>query len=45
MGVRGWRKTAKDRDAQKLMLKEAKVLHGLQSQWRNRSRQKHCSDK
>jgi hypothetical protein len=28
MGVRGWRKIAKDRDAWKLILKEAKVLSG-----------------
>jgi hypothetical protein len=28
MGVRGWRKIARDRDAWKLILKEAKVLHG-----------------
>jgi hypothetical protein len=27
MGVRGWRKTATDRDAWKPILKEAKVLH------------------
>jgi hypothetical protein len=29
MSVRGWRKIAKDRDAWKLILKEARVLHGL----------------
>jgi hypothetical protein len=28
MGVRGWRKIAKDRDACKLILEEARVLHG-----------------
>ena len=28
-GVRGWWKIARDRDAWKLILKEAKVLHGL----------------
>ena len=28
MGVKGWRKIAKDRDAWKLFLKEARVLHG-----------------
>jgi hypothetical protein len=28
IGVRGWIKIAKDRDAWKLTLKEAKVLHG-----------------
>jgi hypothetical protein len=28
MGVRGWRKIAKDRDAWKLILKEARILHG-----------------
>jgi hypothetical protein len=27
MCVRGWRKIARDRDAWKLILKEAKVLH------------------
>ena len=32
MGVRGWRKTAKDRAAWKLILKEARVVHGPQSQ-------------
>jgi hypothetical protein len=29
LGVRGWRKMAEDRDAWKLILKEARVLHGL----------------
>ena len=28
MGVRGWRKIGKDRDAWKEILKEARVLHG-----------------
>ena len=28
MGVRGWRKTAEDRDARRLIVKEARVLHG-----------------
>jgi hypothetical protein len=28
MGVRGWTKIAKDKDALKLILKEARVLHG-----------------
>jgi hypothetical protein len=32
MGVRAWRKIAEDRDAWKLILKEARVLHGLYSQ-------------
>jgi hypothetical protein len=27
-GIRGWKKIAKDRDAWKLILKEARVLHG-----------------
>jgi hypothetical protein len=27
MGVRGWKKIAKDRDAWKSILKEARVLH------------------
>jgi hypothetical protein len=35
MGVRGWRKIAKDRDAWKLILKLARALHhGSYSQWR-----------
>jgi hypothetical protein len=29
MGFRAWRILAKDREAWKLILKEAKVLHGL----------------
>jgi hypothetical protein len=29
MGVRGWRKRAKGRDAWKLIMEEARVLHGL----------------
>jgi len=29
MGVRGWRKVGWERGAWKLILKEAKVLHGL----------------
>jgi hypothetical protein len=32
MGVRGWRKIAKDRDGWKLIMKEAGVLHGPDSQ-------------
>jgi hypothetical protein len=32
MGVKGWRTTARDRDACKLILKEAKVLHRPYSQ-------------
>ena len=34
MSVRGWRKITNVRDAWKLILKEARVLHGLWSQWR-----------
>jgi hypothetical protein len=34
MGVRGWRKIDRDRDAWKLILMEARVLHGPYSQWR-----------
>jgi hypothetical protein len=36
--LRGWRKGTKDRDARKLILKEAKILHGQYSQWRERER-------
>ena len=32
MCVRGWRKILKDRDGWKLILKEARVLHGQYSQ-------------
>jgi hypothetical protein len=35
MGVRGSTKIARDRDAWKLILKEAKVLNGSSSQWRS----------
>jgi hypothetical protein len=31
MGVRGWRKIAKGKDTWKLILKEARMLHGLYS--------------
>ena len=34
MGVRGWRKIARDRDIWKLIPKEARVLHGPCIQWR-----------
>jgi hypothetical protein len=36
MGIRGWEKNARDKDAWKFILKEArdKVLHGPYSQWR-----------
>ena len=34
VGVRGWKKIAKDRDVWKLILKEARVLLGLYNQWR-----------
>jgi len=32
MGVKSWKKKAKERDACRLILKEAKVLHGTDSQ-------------
>jgi hypothetical protein len=38
ISVRGWRKMDRNRDAWKLILKEAKVLHGPRSQWRRRRR-------
>jgi hypothetical protein len=41
MGVKGWTKIAKDRNALKLVLKEARVLHGQQDQWKDRESQ-HC---
>jgi hypothetical protein len=34
MCVRDWRKIPRDGDACKLILKEAKVLHGPSRQWR-----------
>jgi hypothetical protein len=36
MGVSGWRKTDKDRDAWELILKEARVLHKPNSQSRDK---------
>jgi hypothetical protein len=36
MSFRGWRKIAKDRDAWKLIVKEARVLHGPYSHWTER---------
>jgi hypothetical protein len=36
MGAGGWRKTVKDRNAWKLILKQARVLLGKQSQWKER---------
>ena len=36
MGVRGWRKIGKVTDAWKSILREARVQHGPQSQWRER---------
>jgi len=33
MGIRSWRKITRERDDWKLILKEAKVLHGPYSQW------------
>jgi hypothetical protein len=41
MVVGGWRKIARDRgDTWKLILKEAKILHGPYSQWRERERER-----
>lgn len=34
MGVKGWRKAARDNDRWKLIMKEAKVSHGLHSKRR-----------
>jgi hypothetical protein len=36
MSVRGLRKTAKDTDTWKLILKEARVVHGLYREWTER---------
>jgi hypothetical protein len=38
IGVRGWGKITKGRDAWKLFLKQARVLHGPQGQGRERER-------
>jgi hypothetical protein len=35
MDVKGWRKIAKDKNVWKLVLEEARVLHGQFSRWRN----------
>jgi hypothetical protein len=40
MDVGDWRKIARKRDAWKLILKEAKVLHGPYSLWRRRRRRR-----
>jgi hypothetical protein len=39
MDVRGWRKIARDREAWKVILKEAKFLQGPYSQWGERERE------
>jgi hypothetical protein len=39
MGIRSWIKVAKDRDAWKFILKEARVLHGPKSRSRERERE------
>jgi len=36
MGVRGWRKIARDIEAWKLILQQARVLYGQKSQWRRK---------
>jgi hypothetical protein len=36
MGVRSWRKIAKDRDVWKLIMKEASAQHGPYSQYRRK---------
>ena len=33
MGIRGWRKIARDRSNWKLILREARDLHGTYKQW------------
>ena len=40
--VRGSRKIAKDTDAWKLIMKEARVLHAQQDKWRERGREREC---
>ena len=42
MGVRGWRKVARDTDSWKWILKDGTVLHGPQRQWRDRE-SAHCT--
>jgi hypothetical protein len=48
MGVRGWRKISRARDAWKLILKDAKVLHGPCIQWgrevRKWAQERSCMD-
>jgi hypothetical protein len=36
IGVRGWRKMARDIEAWKLILQQARILYGQQSQWRRK---------
>jgi hypothetical protein len=36
--LEAWTKPVRDRDVCKLILKEARVVHGLYSQWRRRRR-------
>jgi hypothetical protein len=38
MGDKGWREIADDGDAWRLILEDARVLHGRYSQWRQRER-------
>jgi hypothetical protein len=38
MSVRGWRKTARDRDASKFVLKGAGIMHRPYKQWRREVR-------
>jgi hypothetical protein len=45
MGVRGWKKTARDTDAQKMIPKEVRVLQGPQSQWRKKKNWGHSAVK
>jgi hypothetical protein len=40
MNFRGWRNTGRDRDAWKLILNEAKVLHRQQSRWTETERER-----
>lgn len=45
MCVRGWRKTAWDRDAWKLIPKETRIQHGPRSQWKRKKNWSHCAVK